>query len=847
MRAAWINILQHPTQSEQPNPSQANYNPVIGRYAYWVEDETSKLDASLVGNQESSGAFRRGDGVDDAASSPPRRATNDLDVGALPLVAGPPPTALPPGDIPTNRAILDLRATLPMADARFLNRIGGQVSSTVHETTKFYSTVFSLSNDLAANGRRRANINALVTSPASPTVAVPAGTIASNLDDIAYVISGNHLIPAGLTPPPTPDLRVYKDAPGNYAGAMPTFGTRFFSPAPTPDQQRMYLERVAANIRDYIDSDQQPTYIDAAEQVQSGSRITTAWTSGTEPRAVGKEAIPYLQEHGWAGFEVSMSGTSATTPRDYQVRLDHYLEFYNPTTKDFIAPPGTLIRIYNRPQWDAGSFPPLQPPDLQLDVSGQTFPAGRATVITSMPAGNDPPGLLLNPGNVIRISTSSSQRVFAGRTDKQISSNRGFTGTPRPFGLQVVGRSGSGGVSDYATAFVWGTSAGIFDAHAFLGFGGGNASNPRITWDYAGVDVGDNKRFVYTASLRGNDQASRTGDSRTLSEQLQMLGGVTSLGNDQTRFFGNIDGDKQIPGTATFGRAAISFVDPTKWPDFNPALADTAPTAHAVVRDEAMRSIGELGQIYDPHRVIAATGNPAPTILQARGGGRTLKVGQVDELAAARFSTNWFNAAWRLADLFAARPVANAAQPQAYEFVAPPTSRGRLNINGVLRDGGTAFRAALRSYSFLAAPDSDPQLNGQPFPPAQIDALVTALQNYLTNIGPMMERGELSQLPFFNTGTGTGKPGPTTSDRGREEIFRRVVEMITTRSASFTVYAIGETVRQDANGMMTTTGQKRLAQTFYLEPLVNGAPLASSNVPHDVVTSYRVKKIYAPQ
>jgi hypothetical protein len=111
----------------------------------------------------------------------------------------------------------------------------------------------------------------------------------------------------------------------------------------------------------------------------------------------------------------------------------------------------------------------------------------------------------------------------------------------------------------------------------------------------------------------------------------------------------------------------------------------------------------------------------------------------------------------------------------------------------------------------------------------------------------MMERGELSQLTFFNTGTGSGKPGPTTNDRGREEIFRRVVEMITTRSASFTVYAIGETVRQDANGTLTMTSQKRLAQTFQLEPLVNGAPLASSNVPHDAVTSYRVKKIYAPQ
>jgi hypothetical protein len=49
-------------------------------------------------------------------------------------------------------------------------------------------------------------------------------------------------------------------------------------------------------------------------------------------------------------------------------------------------------------------------------------------------------------------------------------------------------------------------------------------------------------------------------------------------------------------------------VNPTQWPDYNLAFADTAPTAYAVVRDAPIQSIGELGYIYDPQRVIATSG-----------------------------------------------------------------------------------------------------------------------------------------------------------------------------------------------------------------------------------------------
>jgi hypothetical protein len=451
---------------------------------------------------------------------------------------------------------------------------------------------------------------------------------------------------------------------------------------------------------------------------------------------------------------------------------------------------------------------------------------------------------------VIRVSTASGSRVFTGTTDQQVTSH-GWP-APIPYGLKLYGRSGTTHVSDYESEMVWGTADGVFDAHAYLGFGGSTSTHS--VWDYRGAEIGNSTRFVYSASLRGNDQPSRTGDPRSLSEQLSMLGTVSSQGNDQTRFYGNIDGDGNVPNTATFGQARISFVNPTQWPDYNPALADNAPTAYAVIRDAPMQSIGELGYVYDPQRVIATSGgsgNPPPTILQARGGGRTLKIGQPDDLngvtapGARTFSAAWFNSAWRLTDLFSTDLTPDSATTVVK--VSNPTSRGKLNVNGVLRDNGVAFRAALRSFNFLASPNSDPQFNGQLLSTADINNLVASIQTYLTANGPIMERGEISQLSFFKTtGALNGHSIATTNDRGREEIFRRLIEMITTRSASFTAYAIGESVRQDTNGNKTTIGQKRLAITFHVEPQVSGAPLQNSTVPHDAADSYRARRIYAP-
>ena len=70
--------------------------------------------------------------------------------------------------------------------------------------------------------------------------------------------------------------------------------------------------------------------------------------------------------------------------------------------------------------------------------------------------------------------------------------------------------------------------------------------------------------------------------------------------------------------------------------------------------------------------------------------------------------------------------------------------------------------------------------------------------------------------------------------------------MITTRSASFTVYAIGQSIRQDKNGNKTSTGQKRLAITFQLDPK-KGSTLLQASLPRTTVPdNYSARRVYAP-
>jgi hypothetical protein len=92
------------------------------------------------------------------------------------------------------------------------------------------------------------------------------------------------------------------------------------------------------------------------------------------------------------------------------------------------------------------------------------------------------------------------------------------------------------------------------------------------------------------------------------------------------------------------------------------------------------------------------------------------------------------------------------------------------------------------------------------------------------SLNVLWERGEISELPLFNSGTNLAAPTDmsTIFDRGREEVVRRSIEMLTTRGSVFTVYAIGQTLAPDGR----VSGTARLKQVVEFTPVYTNAPAA---------------------
>lgn len=398
---------------------------------------------------------------------------------------------------------------------------------------------------------------------------------------------------------------------------------------------------------------------------------------------------------------------------------------------------------------------------------------------------------------------------------------------------------------------------------------------------------------------------SELGDPRTNNEQLKI-----NIDPGAYPTANNPDGSHYVPGTPTLGTPNGVTVKPDTtttgqgWGDYfamptgspfpNPDYTD----APAVIGDGPLTSIGQLGDVYDPARIQGTGG-----ILSSRGGGRTLKIGQHDDRYSfdpagnpgsyntkgyTSASTGW--ASWRLADVFSIDD--NVEEP------------GRLNINGVLRDNGAVLRAALDGWAFqpvtASGATTDPTIHGDGHDPSNSLAtlkltdpasgtdgaaqLIAAIRRRLAPPapsdpplgaaipnGPFLERGEFGELgvagtPIFGTNPTAGSSGNTylldkvdmntTFDHGREEMFRRLSELICTRGDTFTAYVVGQSIQGLPNPAnadpppIKITGTHRMRVTFRLVPkYANDAlvpPPFSASTPDNTIANQVAKRFAKP-
>lgn len=865
LRAKWMEVKEEPVPGRAPR--------TIGRYAFWVEDESFKVNLNLLGMnaRESENAERNR--LDPGKFEP---GLAQQTAGLIPFqgllrstraAASVDPDTVASGAFGRRNDFAGKR----LLDARSFNQIAGAYQ--LGDETKFLSTIFSGGLNLSRQGSQRLNLNEPGYYQQS-TDAKQAKQVGQIVEALRYHIPNLGQRFYRLKDPQT--LNATDRAKNR--NAMDVLATH----------EPIYLYKLAANLRDYLDSDSQPTLIEKGGKVATRERPLFALSAHEGPNdywAQGKESVPMIQE------VVARFRSETTGGNSYRLRVDYYVELWNMTNREIAADdlgPNPFIKISNPVGWFAhrsssGNGEPLpgnpQPGEgrdlvLPLDGQGIIFKPGACTVITSSPPPDAVDTLefaMVPPFNGNGGGTSGTSGVVNTASLirvplKRIVGAREFIGQiPNPVPPKTQLYDGfwprfreTGNQEDYETEVLFGNDLGVLDSHPFTisKGGGGNVTyiNPSGGKKIARDDT-------YGGTLRGNSGTalanvtlSQLGDPRTNNEQLTFLRYKTGGDPDQTRYFNPTPSDTS---RFSLGYPNSRFVAPhvnsktsepygNPWPDFykvwNWTKKDASPvvlvpnrdTAPAVIANAKLRSIGELGDVFDPARVKNQTGSLG--IEGARGGGRTFKLGQPDDLidmeSADAPSRQW--AAWRLADFLGT----------SSEVQLP----GLININGLRRDNGAALRAAC--YGMTLHPIVPPLSASDLFPEKPLDSgeyklptaragvqqvIAQAIARLEANdpsqagydakkpyFGPFMERGEISELPIFNTGATllADVNQAQAFDHGREEFSRRLVEMTTTRGSVFSVYAIGEGMVEGPppQRQRRVVGRHEMKVTFQLVP-----------------------------
>ena len=792
---------------------------VTARFAYWIEDESFKVNVNVATNGRRgadslglSPAEARLDGSWGSSENSSLRSANAAEVVGARGVEGF-PTAL--------------TAVFP----------AGITDQEAAEELKFLTTAHSAAHDVSRGGFKRFNVNSVITGDKREAL---------------------NRITAAITNP----------------NAAPTFGERFYrTGTPTPQHQAIYLQKLAANIYDYIDDDDQPTIVnnDGGFTLRTGKPAYGIEASGggldgpNSVAAMGIENVPRLQEyaiHGRVrkmrydpsnpdsfGFN-STNTTPAPQSAEYEIWLDHYFELWNPGTRDYTFPAGSFLKIYDQPAFGRSITGDLgkERESSDIPLAGVTVRAGRTVVLTTAQPGEISAAAnastngfalidttrLTSPADIISVQAPDADRKFKGTTRdiKNAPYESRGVGPTFPYNrlFEVNMKPRSTRYTDYQSAVVLGNGQGIIESFVGLPFAWSQTvnafelcvSNGYIRDGMEGVGTlgSGNNDYVRGGYLAGNtfsnsSPLSTEGDPRALNEQLSFLNYVSGgFGSnpDQTRLSVAINGSSPLlPSGSTIGRANTNYVRADRWVDYS-STASGDTNAPLFVRNAPLQTIGELGHVTDPARVAGPGG-----ISLSRGGGRTLRIGQPEH--ATWFDRNQTGASrtrtsWRLADILSTK--------------TNVTIQGMINPNGALRDNGAALRAALFDLQFqpVAGGLGATGLAGASANAANVVAAVTAR---LTNtagtgiassaVNPFWERGEISELSLFSTGNtlASGINMSNVFDRGREELVRRSIEMLTPRGSVFSAYVVGQAL-QVVGGRTNVLSSVRLKTTFALEP-----------------------------
>jgi type II secretory pathway pseudopilin PulG len=779
---------------------------VVGRYAYWTDDESAKIDIRRAGNSRDSGLHLRENGF-------------DLDEVALTHLNGVSTDHLAHRELQVaNDTILQsYRPSWLRLD------FGAQAPDIVEEDWQAnlpYLTTYSFFDDRAPNGKRKLNLNAIVTDTTDPD------EIKEQVAIIRDWIKDN----------------------------LPEFGKRYYGDGSTVtiEDQEIYYLKIAANIRDYVDSDgiatvlfRHPTdwaptgdpadpgndfeaYSGTEPDPELGAEIPLSALQDTDlPLAVGKEAGPYLSEYCRLMKVIADDGAD---PAAVTLRPVHYVELYNPTGQaitynDLVADPANpsppFVRICNRAPWqgdDGSSAFTFRPVDIVIYLpTNFSIPAGGYAVLTtdSAPFVGEDQDLFNAIGNRYEISMGGSggRSASAGQwkyinVGGQTNPGGGRGASGEDYQLTIDRHSNNrlrlqcgvlrgNGYGTNETRLLFGNDQGLLDlavkvyeeTNIYLGTG---TRNPTFqNTNIAGNSTG-------TANNGGSGPRYSRADPRTNTEVTVVDANTKSVWIDGLGAYGNnlYDSSDSNP-RVTLG--SINHSTDFSEDSYQSALPDwsTETNWNHRVSNGPMQSLGQLTDIFDPARYDRTH----------RGGGRTLRIGQSDapsntslnESDPSTDEQNWLGGrgssdpttsaygrnAWLLTDLFRLDDEINS----------------RLSINAFSRGHDSpALEALFHEFNFSATAEGGHSISaGKPVKTANGALEIGSVVNDIVQAGHLpLSAAELSTASLFNTGERlVGEAGDNIDSADlpmnvREELMRRTLNLVDSRTLAFTIYSVGQ-------------------------------------------------------
>lgn len=569
---------------------------------------------------------------------------------------------------------------------------------------------------------------------------------------------------------------------------LPGFQTRdvAFVAAGRSTNQIRYVERIAAAIVDYIDADTEPTLLSDGEP--AGKELAPLIT------AIG-ERYNWISEAG-AGSEWTNEITHtvfAQVWNPYQTNISGEMRLALETFRP-IEMPGAVLEPMQ--EVSGTNSVVLRPNEWRVYEMGTATNTVVSSVRGSLHTANHPLLAQTASEDVTKPLHTRFKAFWGGILMDWTPNESDFFEANGP-GLEKQANGGSaatrialGGASRFSVNY---PQFGYFDAAK--GFRG--SGDPRQN---------------YLANYVWRHAASTNAEVRWGGRNA--FDATDSRSQDYQTTWARRDWPRDNPPEGTH----VGNNDPTTAPSsWDATVASNAP---AFLRNGPMRTIGELGNIYDPVQLSDsgfATKAGSPQSWFAAGGGRTLRIGQPEfdypatnsPTASERKSPAWNQddlRALSLADIFTALPV------DAEGF---PASQGRINLN-------TASRDVLAAVFWQLGQDGDP---------AHADSRMTAEGAYRMADAVMAGRpylrpgdyhrflADLLDSENYDPPLGAPSANPAAIlDAGREQLLGALQESLDYRSQVFQVVAIGEAL--DAQGGFAAQGILRaiLAIRFEKSP-----------------------------